>query len=53
MLNNNVKINLLVLDKQLLLKSTFYYPFCKYNKKVKLLKYNKLFAYIHSLCKYV
>jgi hypothetical protein len=52
-LSNKVKIDFLILDKQLLLRSTFYYLFCKCNKEARPLKRNKLFAYINSLCKHV
>jgi hypothetical protein len=31
--NNKVKIDLLILDEQLLLKSSFYCPFCRCDKE--------------------
>jgi hypothetical protein len=52
-LNNKVKIDLSVLDEQLLLRRTFYCSFCRCDEEAKLLKRNKLFAYIDGLCKHV
>jgi hypothetical protein len=50
---DNIKIDLSVPDKQMLLKSTFYCLFCRYNKEAGPYKYNKLFSCIDSLCKHV
>jgi hypothetical protein len=51
--NNKVKVDLLIPDKQLLLRSTFYCPFCRCDKEAKPLKHNKLFAHIDGLRKHV
>jgi hypothetical protein len=50
---NNIKIDLSVPDKKILLRSTFYCLFCRYNKEAGPYKYNKLFSCIDSLCKYI
>jgi hypothetical protein len=49
---DNIKIDLSVLDKQILL-STFYCLFCRYDEEAGPYKYNKLFSCIDGLCKHV
>jgi hypothetical protein len=51
--NDEVKIDLLILDEQLLLRSTFYCPFCRCNEEARPIKRNKLFACIDGLRKHV
>jgi hypothetical protein len=50
---DNVKIDLSVPDKQILLRSTFYCLFCRYDEEAGPHKYNKLFSCIDGLCKYI
>ena len=52
-LNNEVKIDLLVPDEQLLLRSTFYCPFCRCDEEAGPLKRNKHFARIDGLRRHV
>jgi ribosomal protein L29 len=50
---DDVKIDLSVPDKQMLLKSTFYCLFCRYDEEAGPQKRNKLFSCIDSLCKHI
>jgi hypothetical protein len=50
---DNIKIDLSVPDKQILLRSTFYCLFCQCDKEAGPYKYNKLFSCIDGLCKYI
>ena len=49
----DVKIDLTVPDKQIVLKSTFYCPFCRCDEEAGPLKRNKLFARIDGLRRHV
>jgi hypothetical protein len=51
--NDEVKIDLSVLDEQILLRRTFYCPFCRCDEEAGLLKPNKLFARVNGLCRHV
>ena len=51
--NDEAKIDLLVPDEQLLLRSTFYCPFCRCDEEAGPLKRNKLFACINGLRRHV
>jgi hypothetical protein len=50
---DNVKIDLSVPDKQMLLRSAFYCPFCRCDEEAGPYKHNKLFSCIDGLCKHV
>jgi len=51
--NDEVKFDLSAPDEQLLLRSTFYYSFCRCDEEARPLKHNKLFASIDGLYKHV
>ena len=51
--NDKVKVDLSIPDEQLLLRSTFYCPFCRCDEEAGPLKRNKLFARIDGLRRHV
>ena len=53
MLSIAIEIDLSVLDEQMLLRSTFYCPFCRYDEEAGPKKHNKLFSRIDRLRKHV